>query len=122
QEKYKGKIVIKKGEEIGVQPHVLERCKKLVEEQTFDFIICSLHTAHKKNLHHGEFFHNRTAEEAYHLYYEELLYCVKNYDRYSILGHLDLVKRYKTLESNENFHEIIRDIFTTIIPKGKGIE
>src|SRR5699024_11463157 len=40
----------------------------------------------------------------------------------NILGHLDLVKRYKRLDVNRNFHEIIREIFREIIPKGKGIE
>ncbi|MFD2130573.1 histidinol-phosphatase HisJ family protein [Pseudogracilibacillus auburnensis] len=122
QAKYEGEISIKKGIEIGVQPHVLDRCEKLVLEENFDFIICSMHATDRKNLHHGEFFHNRSAEAAYQLYYEELLNCVQNYDQYSILGHLDLVKRYKKLNSNENFHEIIREIFQTIIPKGKGIE
>src|SRR5699024_3955581 len=36
--------------------------------------------------------------------------------------HLDLVKRYKSLDTNENFHEIISEIFKVIIPDGKGIE
>src|SRR5699024_9860220 len=40
----------------------------------------------------------------------------------NILGHLDLVKRYKRLDVNRNFHDIIREIFRVIIPKGKGIE
>jgi len=122
QQRYKNEIVIKKGVEIGVQPHILERYNKLLDEETFDFIICSVHAADKKNLHRGDFFINRTAEEAYELYYEELLYCVKNFDAYNILGHMDLVKRYKALTSDANFHDIIQQIFKTIIPKGKGIE
>src|SRR5699024_8430169 len=51
-----------------------------------------------------------------------LLYCVERFDRYSILGHIDLVKRYKKLDVERNFHDIIGEIFKTIIPKGKGIE
>jgi len=122
QEKYEGQISIKKGVEIGVQPHVLKQCEQLVNDHYFDFIICSLHAADRKNLHHGQFFENRTPELAYEMYYEELLDCIKNYDHYSVLGHLDLVKRYKKLDSERNFHEIIREIFRVIIPKGKGIE
>lgn len=122
QQKYKDKISIKKGVEIGVQPHILDRYHKLLNEETFDFVICSLHAADKKNLHRGDFFTNRTAEEAYALYYEELLYCVQNFDHYNILGHLDLVKRYKSLTGDADFHDIIQNIFKTIIPKGKGIE
>lgn len=122
QAKYKDKISIKKGVEIGVQPHLLDRYNELLHKETFDFIICSMHTADQKNLHRGDFFNNRTIEEAYELYYEELLYCVKNFEAYSILGHLDLVKRYRTLTSDTDFHDIIESIFTTIISKGKGIE
>jgi len=122
QERYADQIVIKKGVEIGVQPYLLDRYEQMLEKETFDFIICSVHTADKKDLHSGSFFENRTPEEAYQLYYEELLYCVTNFKQYSILGHLDLVKRYKKLTSDANFHDIIREIFNVIIPDGKGIE
>ena len=60
-----------------------------------------MHAADKKNLHYGEFFKDRTVEAAYEIYYEELLYAVQNFDQYSILGHIDLVKRYQKLDVNE---------------------
>src|SRR5699024_9191402 len=122
QQTYKDNITIKKGIEIRSHPHLFERYQTLLNKETFDFIICSMHTADRKDLHNGDFFAERTPEEAYQLYYEELLYCVEQFDRYSILGHIDLVKRYKKLTSNNNFHDIIGGIFKTIIPKGKGIE
>lgn len=122
QTKYAKQITIKKGIEVGLQPHVLEDTKQLIEQEYFDFVIASLHVADKKDLHNGDFFVGRTPEEAYRYFYEELLYCVKNYEHYNVLGHLDLVKRYKKLDTEENFHEIIKEIFKEIIPKGKGIE
>ena len=122
QECYSPKITIRKGIEIGIQPHLFERYHTLLNKEAFDFIIMSMHATDRKDLHNGDFFQNRTPEEAYELYYEELLYCVERFDRYSILGHLDLVKRYKQLDIDRNFHEIIAELFKTIIPKGKGIE
>lgn len=122
QEKYKDRLTIKKGIEIGVQPYLLEHYERFLQDEYFDFIICSMHTADRKEMHYGSFFEGRTASEAYKIYYEELLYCVKHFKDYSILGHTDLVKRYKKLDTDENFHEIIREIFNTIIPDGKGIE
>ena len=122
QDTYKDKIIIKKGVEIGVQPYLLERYEETLKDEYFDFIICSVHTADRKDLHSGDFFANRTVEESYQLYYEELLYCVENFKNYSILGHLDLVKRYKSLDSDANFHDIISEIFKVIISDGKGIE
>jgi histidinol-phosphatase (PHP family) len=122
QLQYGEKLTIKKGIEIGVEPHQLERYDALIEKEHFDFVICSMHTSEKKDLHSGAFFAGKTQEEAYQLYFEELLYCVRHFKSFQVLGHLDLVKRYKKQESAENFHEIIREIFKEIIPAGKGIE
>ena len=123
QEKYAGQIRIKKGIELGVQPHLLDRYEKLMNEEKFDFAICSMHTTDKKGLHSGDLFKDRTIDEAYKVYYEELLDCVQNFKQFSVLGHLDLVKRYTIdQQSGENFHEIITEIFKEIIPAGKGIE
>ena len=122
QEKYQDRIAIRKGIEVGLQPHVLDKCQALIQGDYFDFIIASLHTADRKDLHSGEFFEGRPVSESYQIYYEELLYCVQNYSEYSILGHIDLVKRYKKLDTGEDFHDLLRQIFNIIIPAGKGIE
>lgn len=123
QQKYSGQIRIKKGIELGLQPHLLDRYEKLMNEVDFDFSICSMHTTDKKGLHSGDLFKDRTINEAYKVYYEELLYCVQNFKQFSVLGHLDLVKRYTIdQQPDANFHEIITEIFKEIIPAGKGIE
>ncbi len=119
---YRDQIQIKKGVELGLQPHQVEDYQKLMDMETFDFVICSMHTADKKDLHSGNFFANKTIEEAYRQYYEELLYCVTHFKHYSVLGHLDLVKRYTKEQSEHNFHDIIGEIFKVIIADGKGIE
>src|SRR5699024_4026441 len=117
-----GLIQVKKGVEIGVEPHLLSRYEKLIQEETFDFIICSEHTTNRQDLHGGALFQDRSVKEAYELYYQELLECVTQFDSYSILGHLDLIKRYQTPDPKVDFTDIITEIFKTIIPKGKGIE
>jgi len=122
QERYADKITIKKGVEIGVQPHILHKYEQMMAENSFDFVICSMHATNKQDLHSGDLFIGRSIDEAYELYYEELYECVVNYDQYSVLGHLDLVKRYKANPGGKDFHEIIEQIFKHIIPQGKGIE
>ncbi len=124
QKNYAGRLQIKKGLEIGIQPHLLERYAKLIDKDTFDFVICSMHTTNKLDLHSGSFFKNKTIDEAYAAYYDELLFCVKHFKQYHILGHIDLVKRYTRSEVGErnNFHDVLREIFKIIIPEGKGIE
>ncbi|MBP1968543.1 histidinol-phosphatase (PHP family) [Virgibacillus natechei] len=122
QEAYGEQVRIKKGIEIGVQPHLLSRYESLMQKEVFDFVICSMHTTEKKDLHSGNFYKNYTIDEAFQLYYEELLYCVKNYKDFDVLGHVDLVKRYTKEKSSKDFHDILTEIFKEIIPQGKGIE
>jgi len=122
QQKYAGQIGIKKGVEIGIQPHLLKKYEDLLEAETFDFIICSMHATAGMDLHSGNFFKGKTVEEAYQIYYQELYDCLKVYKEYSVLGHLDLVKRYAKEKSQHDFHDIILEIFNIIIPEGKGIE
>lgn len=122
QQKYDGKITIKKGVEIGVQPHILSQYDLLTQEESFDCIICSMHTVQRKGLHFGEIFVGKTVEEASQMYYDELLYCVKNFKNYSILGHIDLIKRYAPELVDNDFHDVLQEMFTILIPAGKGIE
>src|SRR5699024_10162763 len=65
QSLYSDRITIKKGVEIGVHPHLLEKYRALLEKDTFDFIICSMHTTDRKDLHSGSLFDNRTTKEAF---------------------------------------------------------
>src|SRR5690606_5708024 len=121
QEKYGNHIGIKKGIEIGVEPDFINRYQELLTSHDFDFVICSMHTTNRIDLHSGRYFQKKTVDEAYANYYEELLYCVQHLEDFSVVGHLDLVKRYKQ-GSEKDFHEIITEILKVVILKGKGIE
>lgn len=122
KQKYGKSISIKKGVEIGVEPHLLSRYEELIAANRFDFIICSMHTSEQKDLHSGSFFAGKTVEEAYQIYYEELLDCITHFQDYNVLGHIDLVKRYTEQKSKLDFHDLLEQIFKRIIADGKGIE
>lgn len=122
QAKFKDEIKIRKGIELGVQPHVLESYQNITNREYFDFIICSMHVTKKKDLHNGDFFKDKSLNQAYEEYYGELLACIQNFKQFNVLGHLDLVTRYKYEEGVGKFLDIIEEIFKEIIPYGKGIE
>lgn len=119
---YGNEIIIKKGVEIGVQPHILSQCRQVATSNQFDFIICSLHTLQKTSLHYKEIFQTVTAEKAFQLYYDELFHCIQQFQQYSVLGHVDLIKRYSDEFVDNPFHDVLTTIFNEIIPAGKGIE
>ncbi|GIO24563.1 histidinol-phosphatase HisJ family protein [Oceanobacillus sp. J11TS1] len=120
--KYQDKIQIRKGIEVGVQPHVLEETSDFINRLKPEFIICSMHSANKQDLHSGIFFEDRTVDEAYRIYFEEYYACIKKFKNYHILGHLDLVSRYASAEPEHVPTEIIEEILKLVISEGKGIE
>ncbi|WJY27885.1 histidinol-phosphatase HisJ family protein [Sporosarcina trichiuri] len=121
-ERFKGVCKVKRGVEIGVQPHLLGQYEQLVQEEQFDFIICSVHTVRRSDLHSRAIFGELGAEDAFEAYYSDLYKCVKEFSAYSVLGHADLIKRYADRVPNADYRGILQDIFKTIVPKGKGIE
>ena len=124
-EQYKDRITIKKGIEVGLQPHIIKECKEYVTNKDLDFIIGSIHSVNKEDLYSGNLFDSITQKEAYLKYFEELLYVIDNYDNYSVFGHLDMIKRYGGYEiilPLEDYKEITITILKKLIEKGKGIE
>lgn len=123
---YKGRLKIIKGIEIGIQPHVLEETKRRVDAYNFDFIISSVHAAEKKDFHSGAYYKDKSAYEAFKLYFDELLFSVNNYTDYDVQGHLDIVRRYNSYYEGKvdysEFFELIDSILKKIIADNKGIE
>ena len=124
KEKYKNQMTIKKGLELGVQTQTIDRCKKLVKTWEMDFVILSIHQIENKELYTFDFQEGKTQKEYNEAYYQELYDVVRHFHDYSVLGHLDLIKRYdkEGIYPFEESKEMITKILTYIIADGKGIE
>jgi len=127
QKKYENKLTIKKGIEIGLQSHILQQSKEYLSNN-FDFIIGSFHTVEKSDLYNGDFFEGYNQWEAYIQYLKTVLKVVEKYNHYSVVGHLDIIRRYGNFENkpklleNKEAAAIIETILKTIIKKNKGLE
>ena len=126
QEKFKGCLSVKKGIEIGLQPHVLGECSDIIQAYPFDFVIASVHLVNGVDPYLGEYYADKTKEESYQLYYREVLSLIKSYDEFDVLGHLDYIKRYSPFPADDKDHlicsQLTDDIIITLIKKGKGLE
>lgn len=125
RDRYGDKIKILKGIEMGIQPHIIEKCDKVIENGNFDFVISSIHTCGRKVLYNGEFYIGKSAKEAYLKYFEELLYCIKNFNNFNIIGHLNILPRYNEEVAKENlmdYSDFLYEIFKALIERNKGIE
>lgn len=123
--KYKDQISIKHGVEFGLQPHLIEKYSLDASNYNFDFIICSIHAVEKTDLYKGNFFINKKQLDAYSVYFQELEQVVDGFDDYSVLGHLDVIKRYGSFDISlplDDYREFLTPLLKKIIHKGKGIE
>lgn len=124
QDLYGNWIAIKMGMEFGVQIHTMPQFEALFRRYPFDFIILSIHQVEDKEFWTQDFQQGRTQQEYNERYYEEMLRIVKAYKNYSVLGHMDLIKRYDKagLYPFEKVRPMIAEILKTVIADGKGIE
>lgn len=90
---YKDQIVLKFGAEFGMQTHTIPLFEKDFEKNAFDFVILSCHQVDNKEFWNQEFQKGKTQEEYNLAYYQEILNVMKQYQGYSVLGHLDAIKR-----------------------------
>lgn len=124
QDLYKMQINIKMGMEFGIQTHTIPQYEDLFQKYPFDFIILSIHQVEDKEFWTQDFQKGRSQKEYNERYYEEMLNVIKNYQNYSVLGHMDLIARYDKngIYPFEKVEPIISEILKIVIENGKGIE
>jgi histidinol-phosphatase (PHP family) len=124
KKKYKNQIAIKLGIEFGMQVHTIDSFQRDFDKYDFDFVILSCHQVDDKEFWTQDFQKGKTQQQYNEKYYEEILKVMKNYDDYSVLGHLDMIKRYDKEGEYpfEKVKHIISEILMLAIEKGKGIE
>lgn len=118
-------IIIKRGLEFGIQTQTIPLYEKLYKTYPMDFIILSIHQVGNEEFWNGDFQKTRQEREYYETYYQEMYDVMKTFKHYSILGHLDMIKRYDDHDGYDafaNHKEIITKILKQAIEDGKGIE
>ncbi len=124
KEKYKDQITVKFGCEFGMQTHTIPEYQRDFKVYPFDFIILSNHQVGDLEFHTYEFQEGKTQDEYNQQYYQAIYDMICQFDDYSVLGHLDVIKRYDQLGiyPDEKCDEIITKILKHVIENNKGIE
>lgn len=125
-EKYRRKLDVRIGVELGLQPHLAQRYDAFLSEREFDQVIGSSHVSRGIDPYYPEFYEGRTEDEAYLDYFQSVLENIAAFDNFDVYGHIDYVVRYGPTKnknySYEKFKEVIDEILRALIEKGKGIE
>lgn len=128
REKYKNKIKITFGVEIGLENKWADIINNFTDKYDFDFIIGSSHAAKTLDLYFDqkEYFENKTKKEAYTTYFEEILKNIEACPKFNVYGHIDYISRYGMYENNsleyKDYSDLIDSCLKSLIEKNKGIE
>lgn len=126
KEKYKEKINIYSGVELGLNLKNSKECKSFLESYDFDFSIGSIHAVDFVDVWQNRFNIGKNPKKYYLEYYSYMLSCVKEIDNFNVLGHIDYIDRYltdKNLIPDFSFYEhLINDILKELIKTNRGIE
>lgn len=126
RERYAGRLAIKSGLEFGVQTHTIPQFDALWDRwgSELDFVLLSIHQVGDLEFWTGEFQEGRTQKEYNLAYYQELYDVATQFEHWSVLAHLDLIKRYDPagiLNFPENRDLVVATLEHTIA-SGRGIE
>lgn len=126
RERYAGRLDLRIGIELGLQPHLGARCREIAEKYPFDFVIGSIHVVDRKDPYYRELFSDFTDGELYRRAFEETYACLKALDAFDVLGHLDYIVRYGMHQAKEYSYEAFAPcldaVLKQVIGMGKGIE
>ena len=114
------------GVEIGLQPQSLKACSEFLQNKEYDFIIGSMHVIKGVDMYTSAYRALGNSKLLTEYYFEELIQCLSEYNDFSVLGHLDVIRRYIHKKDADYSFESERDNLATalklLIQKGKGIE
>ncbi|MFV0518348.1 MAG: histidinol-phosphatase HisJ family protein [Aminipila sp.] len=126
QEQYKDRIKIVKGIEIGIQHgKTMEKCSTAANAFQYDFILGSFHCTDSKDLYMEYFTDDTDIPKAFNRYYEYAYDCLKSYNDFDVMGHINVVDRYVPFQKIPSYNplmDIIESILKHLIHNGKGIE
>lgn len=126
REKYKSRINVRLGIEVGTPQHNPEEYKKFYNKYPLDFIIGSVHNM-ENDIDVGDYdFTVLEYDAVYENYNNHLMELAKNYE-FDVMGHLTYPSRYIEVQTGiipdvKKYKEFYIELFKILKERGKGIE
>lgn len=123
-------LQVRVGVELGLQPHMADEIKSVMDRPELDFVIGSQHCVERTEFFDDSFFQGKEKDEAHRRYFEEFYRNLKIFDGVSVLGHLDFFRRYGKPTYGESHSEVdyqshmdvIDEILGLAVDRGVGLE
>lgn len=124
--RYRGRLALRFGIELGLQPHLAKNFTALLGQYPFDFCIGSSHVVHGKDPYYPDFFEGKSEEACYREYFASIQENLLAFSGMDVYGHLDYIVRYGPAKnrffSYPDYSDILDPILTQLIGKGIGLE
>lgn len=111
QEMAGNRIQIRKGIELGYQPHLVQVYTELISSYDFDSVISSMHLLKNKDPYYCKECYDPIKETVYEEYILQLCEMVKSFRAFDILGHYDYISRYATYDDKLMTYACAPDAF-----------
>lgn len=115
QDKYRDRIQVLRGVELGMQTQLGDRYRELLEKQPFDYALESQHLLGVQDPYYPSTFEGHTEAEIFRQYFECTLENVRLFHSADTLAHLDYVVRYGIHKAEEYSYAANRDIIDEIL-------
>jgi histidinol-phosphatase (PHP family) len=114
------------GVELGLRSECREENRRLLAGRPFDEVIGSIHVVDGMDVYGREFTERRAKSVSYGRYLAAMLECVREFDDFDTLGHVDYICRYAAYTDPEihlaEFHEEWSEICRALLAKDKVLE
>ena len=119
-------IKILKGIEIGMYEECHEEIRNVLNRNSFDQILASVHYIEKTDPYYGGYYDDKDWKQAYGTYLETIYREMTWLKDFDIMGHYDYIVRYApypvTSIRYRDFSDIFDEMFRYLIHEGKALE
>lgn len=120
-------LTVRRGVEYGLTDWNQKELTALLAQRPFDFVIGSIHFVDGWDPYDAEYWQGKTMHQAFLLYLEATLECVRVHQGYDVLGHLTYVCKSvhnptHTPVPYRDFADITDEILRVLVQRGKGME
>ena len=119
-------IKILKGIEIGMYEDCHDQIREVLEGNSFDQIIASVHYIEKTDPYYGGYYDGKDWKQAYGAYLETIYREMTWLEDFDIMGHYDYIVRYASYPVTSiryrDFSDIFDEMFRYLIHEGKALE
>ncbi|MEE3362325.1 MAG: histidinol-phosphatase HisJ family protein [Anaerovoracaceae bacterium] len=123
EEKYRDRIKVVKGIEIGIQPGgTIRKCEEAARMFDYDVVIGSIHAFNGYDLDKRDFT-GMEQDEIIPAFYEQMYKCIDEFKDFDIIAHFNIIDRYIDFTPDySRAEDVIAEILKIAIKEDKSIE